>query len=156
MSLDNPHGNPDGHHHSGRHELRQRARRRALQALYQWQITRQEAGEILRQFRQTQDFSQVDGNFFESLLRGVISEQAELDKSLQPFLDRPMGQVDIMEQAVLRIGAWELLHCPEVPFRVVLNEAIDLSHRFGAEQGHAFVNGVLDKAARVWRPGEVS
>ncbi len=137
-----------------RHERRQRARRRALQALYQWQITRQQAGEILRQFRQAQDLSQIDEEFFENLLRGVIGEQQDLDGSLQPFLDRPMVQVDIMEQAVLRIGAWELLHCPEVPFRVVLNEAIDLAHRFGAEQGHAFVNGVLDKAARVWRPKE--
>jgi N utilization substance protein B len=137
-----------------RHERRQRARRRALQALYQWQITRQQAGEILRQFRQAQDLSLIDEEFFENLLRGVIGEHQALDCSLQPFLDRPMAQVDIMEQAVLRLGAWELLHCPEVPFRVVLNEAIDLAHRFGAEQGHAFVNGVLDKAARVWRSQE--
>ena len=149
MSLDSGAGGP-------RHERRQRARRRALQALYQWHITRQQAGEILRQFRQAQDLSQIDEEFFENLLRGVISEQQDLDGRLQPFLDRPMAQVDIMEQAVLRLGAWELLHCPEVPFRVVLNEAIDLAHRFGAEQGHAFVNGVLDKAARVWRPNEAA
>ena len=153
MSLDPPAGHDD-RHQTGRHERRQRARRRALQALYQWQITRQQSGEILSQFRQAQDLSQIDEAFFENLLRGVIGEQQDLDDSLQPFLDRPMVQVDIMEQAVLRIGAWELLHCPEVPFRVVLNEAIDLAHRFGAEQGHAFVNGVLDKAARVWRPKE--
>ena len=138
----------------GQFERRQRSRRRALQALYQWQITRQQAGEILRQFQQAQDLSQIDEEFFENLLRGVIAEQADLDLRLQPFLDRPMGQVDIMEQAVLRLGAWELLHCPDVPFRVVLNESIDLAHRFGAEQGHAFINGVLDKAAKVWRPNE--
>ncbi len=153
MSLDPLAGHAD-RQQTGRHERRQRARRRALQALYQWQITRQQAGEILRQFQQAQDLSQIDEVFFENLLRGVIGEQPDLDSSLQPFLDRPMAQVDIMEQAVLRLGAWELLHCPEVPFRVVLNEAIDLAHRFGAEQGHAFINGVLDKAARVWRPKE--
>ena len=139
----------------GRHERRQRSRRRALQALYQWQITRQEAGEILRQFRQAQDLSMVDEEFFEALLRGVIDGWQELDIQLQPFLDRPMVQVDLMEQVVLRLGAWELLHCPEVPFRVVLEEAIDLAHRFGAEQGHAYINGVLDKAARAWRADEV-
>ena len=137
----------------GQYVERQRARRRALQALYQWQITKQEAGEILRQFQETQDLSLVDEGFFEQLVRGVISEQDSLDSSLQPFLDRPMVQVDVMEQAVLRLGAFELLHFPEVPFRVILDEAIDLAHRFGAEQGHAFVNGVLDKAVKSWRSG---
>jgi transcription antitermination protein NusB len=140
--------------HKGRHERRQRARRRALQALYQWQITRQDADEILRQFRLAQDLSMVDEEFFENLLQGVIGNQADLDAQLQPFLDRPMVQVDIMEQAVLRLGAWELLHRPDIPFRVVLDECIDLAHRFGAEQGHAFINGVLDQAARSWRPAE--
>lgn len=137
--------------HKGGYERRQKARRRALQALYQWQITRQDADEILRQFRVAQDLSLVDEEFFEQLLQGVIGNQPDLDARLQPFLDRPMVQVDIMEQAVLRLGAWELLNCPEVPFRVVLDECIDLAHRFGAEQGHAFINAVLDKAARSWR-----
>jgi N utilization substance protein B len=126
-----------------------------LQALYQWQITRQDVDEILRQFRLAQDLTMVDEEFFEQLLQGVIGKQSDLDARLQPFLDRPMMHVDIMEQAVLRLGAWELLNCPEVPFRVVLDECIDLAHRFGAEQGHAFINGVLDKAARSWRPAEI-
>jgi N utilization substance protein B len=125
-----------------------------LQALYQWQITRQDVDEILRQFRLAQDLSMVDEEFFEQLLQGVIGNQSDLDARLQPFLDRSMMHVDIMEQAVLRLGAWELLNCPEVPFRVVLDECIDLAHRFGAEQGYAFINGVLDKAARSWRPAE--
>ena len=141
-------------HKGGGHARRQKARRRALQALYQWQITRQDVDEILRQFRLAQDLSMVDEEFFEQLLQGVIGNQSDLDARLQPFLDRPMMHVDIMEQAVLRLGAWELLNCPEVPFRVVLDECIDLAHRFGAEQGHAFINGVLDKAARSWRPVE--
>jgi N utilization substance protein B len=70
------------------------------------------------------------------------------------FLDRPFDQVDLMEQVVLRIGAFELLNCPEQPFRVVVDECVDLAHRFGSEQGHAYVNAVLDKAARAWRAEE--
>ena len=74
--------------------------------------------------------------------------------NFSPFLDRPVEQVDLMEQVVLRIGAFEMLNCPESPFRVVLDECVDLAHRFGSEQGHAFINAVLDKAARKWRPVE--
>jgi N utilization substance protein B len=134
----------------------QRARRRALQALYQWQLTGQDAGVILLQFRQTQDFKGVDLSYFEELVRGVINQHEELDKKLQPFLDRSLQVVDAVEKNVLRIAAWELLNAPHLQFRIVIDEAIDLAHRFGAEQGHAFVNGVLDKAARVWRSAEVN
>ncbi len=135
-------------------EPRSRARRRALQALYQWQITGQEAAEILRQFRAVQDMKGVDEAYFEALLRGVVAGQEGLDEELQPFLDRPIGQVDLMERVVLRIGAFELLNCPDLPFRVVLDECVDLAHRFGSEQGHSYVNAVLDKAARQWRSAE--
>jgi N utilization substance protein B len=138
------------------HRRRQRSRRRALQALYQWHIRRQTASEIIIQFRQAQDLSQVDQAYFENMVRGVIDSHDEIDQTLQPFLDRPMKQVDIMELSIVRQGTWEFLHCPEVPYRVVLNECIDLAHRFGAEQGHAFVNGVLDKAAKVLRPIETA
>ncbi len=134
----------------------QRARRRALQALYQWQMTGQDAGIILLQFRQAQDFKGVDIEYFEQLVRGVINQQVDLDEKLQPFLDRKLSVVDSIEKNVLRIGAWELLNAPQLQFRIVIDEAIDLAHRFGAEQGHAFVNGVLDKAARAWRPGELA
>ena len=135
-------------------EPRSRARRRALQALYQWQITGQEAGEILSQFLAVQDMQGVDEEHFENLLRGVIGNQEALDRELQPFLDRPMGQVDLMERVVLRIGAYELLNCPESPYRVVLDECVDLAHRFGSEQGHSYINAVLDRAARQWRSVE--
>jgi len=134
---------------------RKRARRRALQAIYQWQITHQDASEILRQFREIQDLSQVDVVYFEQLLRCVIKEKERLDEALEPFLDRPMDQVDVMERVVLMIGAWELLDCPEMPYRVVLDESVDLARRFGSEQGHSYVNAVLDKAARKWRADEV-
>jgi len=137
-----------------RFEPRRRARRRALQAIYQWQMTGQDAGEILQQFRAAQDMSSVDEDYFEKLLRGISSVQESLDGELQPFLDRPFDQVDLMEQVVLRIGAFEMLHCPELPFRVVVDECVDLAHRFGAEQGHAYINAVLDRAARKWRSDE--
>jgi N utilization substance protein B len=140
---------------SSRNARRQRARRRALQALYQWQITRQGADEILRQFRKAQDLGEVDADYFATLLRGVIAEQANIDRQLAEFLDRPLPQVDAIEQAILRLGCWELLHAPDVPWRVVLDEAIDLAHRFGATQGHAYINAVLDRAARHWRPDEI-
>jgi len=135
-------------------EPRRRARRRALQALYQWQITGQEAKEILRQFLAVQDMEGVDEDYFETLLCGIVAGQEGIDAKLEPFLDRPMGQVDVMERVVLRIGAYELLNCPDLPFRVVLDECVDLEHRFGSEQGHSFVNAVLDKAARQWRSAE--
>ena len=130
----------------GRFEPRRRARRRALQAIYQWQITGQDADEILQQFLAVQNF--------EKLLRGVSSGRENLDGELQAYLDRPFGQVDQMERVVLRIGAYEMLHCPELPFRVVVDECVDLAHRFGSEQGHAYINAVLDKAARDWRADE--
>ncbi len=137
-------------------EPRKRARRRALQALYQWQITRQESVEIIRQFLEEQDFKNVDTDWFQMLLKGVISEHAKLDEDLQPFLDRPSEQLDLMELLILRMSAFELKNHPEIPCRVVLNEAIDLARRFGAENGHSFVNAVLDKAAHQWRTDELT
>jgi len=139
---------------SQQYEPRRRARRRALQAIYQWQITGQEADEILAQFNTAQDMSGVDVEHFEKLVRGVSAGREKLDDEIQAFLDRPFSQVDLMEQVVLRMGAFELLNCPGQPFRVVVDECVDLAHRFGSEQGHAYVNAVLDKAARVWRPEE--
>ena len=135
---------------------RKRARRRALQAIYQWQITHQDASEILRQFREMQDLSQVDEVYFERLMRCVIEQNERLNDALEPFLDRPLDQVDVMERVVLMIGAWELLDCPELPYRVVLDESVDLARRFGSEQGHSYVNAVLDQAARKWRAGEIA
>ncbi len=140
----------------GHYEPRRRARRRALQAIYQWQMTGQEPGEILRQFLEIQDMKGVDVDYFELLLLGVGGNSDDLDEALAPLLDRPAAQLDEMERAVLRIGAYELRHCPELPFRVVLDECVDLSQRFGSEQGHAYVNAVLDKAARAWREIETA
>lgn len=140
----------------GFYEPRRRARRRALQAIYQWQMTGQDANDILSQFLEIQDMNGVDEEHFEKLLRGVERLQEGLDAELQPFLDRPAEQLDQMERVVLRIGAFEMLHCPELPFKVVIGECVDLADRFGSEQGHAYVNAVLDKAARKWRKAEMA
>jgi N utilization substance protein B len=134
-----------------RFESRRRARRRALQALYQWHLTGLDAGEILAQFHQEQDFSNVDTELFDTLVRKVIHNQAALDEKLEPFLDRPLDQLDVIEHVILSIGAYELLNSIEVPHQVVIDEAINLAKLFGAEQGHSFINGVLDGAARQWR-----
>jgi len=140
----------------GFYEPRSRARRRALQAVYQWQMTGQEAAEVLRQFNEIQDMRGVDGEYFETLLLGVAGSVEELDAALLPFLDRAPERLEPMERAVLRIGAFELRHCLEVPYRVVLGECVDLADRFGSAQGHAYVNAVLDRAVREWRAQEIA
>lgn len=134
-----------------RFEYRRRARRRALQALYQWHLTGQDVGDILTQFHEVQDFSKVDDELFIKLVRKVSSEQSVLDEKIGPFLDRPVQQLDVIEHVILSIAAYELLQSMEVPHQVVIDEAINLAKQFGAEQGHSFINGVLDKAAREWR-----
>jgi len=134
-----------------RFESRRRARRRALQALYQWHLTGQDAGEIIAQFREEQDFSNVDTELFATLVRKVSRDRADIDEKLVPFLDRPLSQLDIIEHVILSIGAYELLNSIEVPHQVVIDEAINLAKLFGAEQGHSYINGVLDKAAKQLR-----
>jgi len=134
-----------------RFEFRRRARRRALQALYQWRLTGQDAGEILAQFREEQDFSNVDTELFATLVRKVSRDQDDLDEKISPFLDRPLAQLDVIEHVILSIGTYELIYSIEVPHQVVIDEAINLAKMFGAEQGHSFINGVLDKAAKQLR-----
>lgn len=134
-----------------RFEFRRRARRRALQALYQWHLTGLEVDEILAQFREEQDFSNVDTELFATLVRKVSKDQGGIDEKLTPYLDRPVNQLDVIEHVILSIGAYELLNSIEVPHQVVIDEAVNLAKMFGAEQGHSFINGVLDKAAKQWR-----
>jgi N utilization substance protein B len=128
-------------------EPRRRARRRALQALYQWQLNDDSAGRIIDQFTEEQNFDGVDQPYFETLVREVVARRESLDEALAPFVQRADAGVDQMERVVLRLGACELLHHPETPYRVVIDEAVELAHRFGAEQAHTFINGVLDRLA---------
>jgi N utilization substance protein B len=146
-------------HHTRRSDgidlaARSRARRRATQALYAWQLSGNPMARVIDEFRHEQDMEIADLEYFEDLLVGVDRHRAELDADLEPFLDRTIDAVDPIERAVLRLAAYELRHRPDVPFRVVLNEAVEVTKRFGAEHGHTYVNGVLDKAARAWRRAE--
>ena len=134
---------------------RSRARRRALQALYAWQMSDSPVDKVIEQFRAEQDMEIADLEYFEALVRGVVKHHAELDAVLSRYIDRTMAQVDPIERAVLRIAAFEMAHRPDVPYRVVINEAIETTKRFGAEQGHTYVNGVLDRAALEWRAVEM-
>lgn len=133
---------------------RSQARQHALQGLYQWQVTGQDVRDIERQFLEDQDLSRFEISYFRELLYGVPKRLGELDRKLEPLLDRAVKQVDPVERAVLRMGAYELLFQPDIPYRVVINEAIELAKLFGAEQGHRYVNGVLDRLAREVRPFE--
>ena len=134
---------------------RSRARRRALQALYAWQLSESPIDRVIEQFRAEQDMEIADLEYFEALVRGVAQHADELDQVLGKFIDRTMEQVDPIERAVLRIAGFELRYRPDVPYRVVINEAIETAKRFGAEHGHTYVNGVLDRAAGEWRAQEI-
>ena len=133
---------------------RSRARRRALQAIYAWQVSGGNAQQVIAQFAHEQAHEVADLEYFEDLVRGVVKHVGELDAALAGFVDREVEQVDQIERAALRIAAYELLHRPDVPYRVVINEAIDTTKRFGSEHGHTYVNGVLDHAAAAWRAPE--
>ncbi|TNJ35535.1 transcription antitermination factor NusB [Arenimonas terrae] len=133
---------------------RSRARRRALQAVYAWQLSNTAINKVIDQFRNEQDMEVADLEYFEDLVRGVEANLGTLDEALANFLDRDIAQVDPIERAVLRIAAYELRHRLDVPYRVVINEAIETTKRFGSEHGHTYVNGVLDHAAAQWRKAE--
>jgi N utilization substance protein B len=135
---------------------RSRARRRALQAIYAWQMSGQPIAKVIEQFRDEQDMEIADLTYFEDLVRGIDKHRDELDAELRRFLDREIAQVDPIERGVLRIAAYEMLHRPDIPYRVVINEAIETTKRFGADHGHTYINGVLDKAAATWRAAEVA
>ena len=130
------------------------SRRLAMQALYQWQMTGQSFPELRNQFATDEGYPEVDPEYFQQLLQGVVEGSAELDGMLAQWLDRPVAQLDPVEHAVLLIGVQELRQHPEVPYRVVLNEGVELAKKFGATEGHKFINAVLDRAARSLRAAE--
>ncbi len=134
---------------------RRRAREAALQALYQQQLTGHGAKDLIAQFDQRENVPRMEDEFFRGLMLGVEKDREALEKLLDGFCDRPLAQLDPIEKAILWIGAYELANHPEVPYRVVVNEAVELSHRFGAQDGHKFVNAVLDRAARQLRAVEL-
>jgi len=130
------------------------SRKLAMQALYQWQLTGHSAAELRNQYAGEEGFGDADADYFRELLNGVTEGAAALDATLGELIDRPVAQLDPVERAVLLIGLYELGHSLEVPYRVVINEGVELAKRFGATEGHKFVNAVLDRAARSLRATE--
>lgn len=130
---------------------RSHARRAALQAIYQWQLTAQDPQTIEQQFLTEESMRKTDIAYFHDLLYHVVRESRTLDTALLPWLDRPTAQVDPVARAILRIAVYELRYRFDVPWRVAINEAVKLAKIFGAEQSHRYVNGILDKVARVVR-----
>lgn len=135
---------------------KRRARKLALQALYQWLMSGHELYEIEAQFRVANDMTKVDADYFCRLLHGVPQQVKSLEDNLVPFLDRPIQNLNPIELTVLRLSAFELCYCPEIPYRVVLDEAISLTKEFGSQDGHRYVNGVLNNLARKVRAVEIS
>ena len=123
------------------------ARRQLMQALYQWDLSGTGLHEIRGQFLESEDFSRIDKDYFVLLFNQVSKDVAEVDNNFGEFLDRPVGQLDPVERAILRIATWELLYQPDLPYRVVINEALELTRRYCDEDAVGFVNGVLDSAA---------
>lgn len=130
------------------------ARRCAAQAIYQWQLTAQSPSNIIAHFIADQDLLKADSAYFHELTQQIPAQVQQIDAALQPFLDRPLAQVDPVEQAILRLGGYELLQRPDIAYRIIINEAVELAKLFGAEQGYRFVNGVLDKLAQRVRGAE--
>ncbi|MFT5425473.1 MAG: N utilization substance protein B [Gammaproteobacteria bacterium] len=135
---------------------RMRARRSAVQALYQWGMSDTPIQDVINEFvNERSELKKADTDYFKEILLGIVKENKKLDKQLTPFLDRPLDELDPVEKAILLIGVYELKFHPELPCRVVLNEAVDLAKMFGAEQSHKYINGVLDKAAKKIRKVEM-
>ena len=134
---------------------RREARKLATQALYQWHMASHSLNEIEAQFRVDNDFTDVDGAYFREILHGVPASKSEIDAVLKPCMDLALEELDPVELAVLRLSTWELLKRVDVPYRVVINEGIELAKVFGSTDGHKFVNGVLDKVAPNVRAAEV-
>ncbi|WP_228766990.1 transcription antitermination factor NusB [Thiomicrorhabdus heinhorstiae] len=133
---------------------RSQSRRVALQALYQWQMTFEEPAVIIRQFQEDQRLNNLDLELFKELFGEVVSQAESLDEIYGSYLDRAVSMIDPVERAIMRLGVYELKNKPEIPYRVIINEAVELAKRFGAEESHKYVNGILDKAAKALRPHE--
>ncbi|MES1943294.1 NusB antitermination factor [Salinisphaera sp. PC39] len=134
---------------------RRAARRAALQALYQWQVATTDVGDLMLQFRRGGHLRGADADYFRTLVEGTVTAAPDLEAVYGEYLDRHPAQLDPVERAILLLGAYELAERVEVPYRVVINEALELAKAFGATEGHRYVNGVLHRCAGHWRAAEV-
>jgi N utilization substance protein B len=139
----------------GRKTRRRLSRELALQGLYQWCLAGGTAESIEAQLHETREFAKTDEAYFAGLLRGVLMDVPELEELIQPYLDRPMKELSPVEISILLMGTHELKSHPEMPYRAVINEAVELAKTFGGTHGHKYVNGVLDKLAAKLRTAEV-
>jgi N utilization substance protein B len=135
---------------------RHRAREFALQGLYQWLLNNEPASTVVNNIRAAHGFDKADGEYFSALLHGAISQSVELREAIGPVIDRGIGELSPIEHAVLLLGSYELKNHAEIPYRVVINEAVELTKSFGGIDGHKYVNGVLDRLAGTLRPDEVA
>ena len=134
---------------------RRRAREFALQGLYQWQLAGTDPATIARQLGDARGFDKIDAGYFKGLLEGTVAAAPELEKAITPHLDRAFSRLSPVERGILLLAGYELAHQPEVPYRAVINEAVELAKEFGGTDGHKFVNGVLDKLAAKLRQAEM-
>lgn len=136
--------------------LRIRARHYAMQALYQWDLSGSRLRDIEAQFHEDEDFSKADSEYFHELLHNIPAQLDDIDAHYAPYLDRPVHALDPVERALLRLASYELERRLDIPYKVVINESVNLTKKFGAEQAHRYINGVLDKVARQLRRLEYS
>jgi N utilization substance protein B len=139
---------------SGGRSARRRSREFAMQGLYQWLLSGESGGAIQAHIQGSPGFEHADRNHFDALLHGVIRDAEEIDRLILPFLDREMAHLSPVERATMMIGCYELLRHQEIPYRVVINEAVELAKSFGGTDGYKYVNGVLDRLAGTIRPAE--
>jgi len=133
---------------------RRKARELAVQAIYSWQVSHNPVKEIEVNFITENSKRRFDIEYFQLLLRGVTTNISDIDAAISPYVDRPLDDIDQVEKSILRVAVFELKDCTEVPYRVVINEAIELAKSFAADDSHKFVNGVLDKTVKLIRPQE--
>lgn len=135
---------------------RRRSREFGLQAIYQWQLAQQSTHELEQQYELAEGFDKADAELFKTLIAGVVQDADTLSEAMSPYLDRAWAEVSPVERAVLLIAGYELSRMPETPYRVIINEAIELAKSFGGTDGHKYVNGVLDKFAAIKRADEIA
>jgi N utilization substance protein B len=133
---------------------RRRSRELALQGLYAWQLSGESASGLQTQLAQSKEFGKADSRYFARLLEGTIEEAGALERLIAPALDRKPKELSPVERGILLLAAFELKHAPDIPYRVVINEAVELAKEFGGTDGYKYVNGVLDKLVAKLRPGE--
>lgn len=133
---------------------RRKARELAVQAVYSWQLSQNSVSDIETNFLVDNGARRFDIEYFQQLFRGVTTNLAQLDSAISPHVDRPLDDIDHVEKSILRVAIYELSDCKDVPYRVVINEAIELAKAFAADDSHKFVNGVLDKAVKELRSEE--